>query len=142
MLQQLIFLAIQPDIKQKQIFFSFFNFETLKVKLLSNKSVCISTRSGLIFNYELHSLNHLWTLKVSDSVMKHCMNEENIFAVTSDRSKNVGHIFVIDRLLGIHLRTVLDAHSFRYKNKIKYIYKQVYLISTKVYVFIKMGFKD
>ena len=47
------------------------------------KSVCVSNKSGSISNYNFHSLEHIWTVKVCDRSVLHCMNSDNVFVVTS-----------------------------------------------------------
>ena len=47
------------------------------------KSICISNKSGSISNYNFHSLEHIWTVKVCDRSVLHCMNSDKVFVVTS-----------------------------------------------------------
>ena len=76
--------------------------EKVSQVIADEENVCISTKSGSISMYNSHSLKHLWTLKVYDEMIQHCMDTKRIFVVTSDSSRDVGHIFILDRQKGKH----------------------------------------
>ena len=46
-------------------------------------SVCVTTYSGKVFNYELFSFKNLWTLKLCDDTVQHCMDKEKVYVVSS-----------------------------------------------------------
>ena len=90
-------------------------------------SISISTYSGSVSNYKFHSLEALWNLKLCDYSIKHCMNQERIFAVTSGRAV-YGNLFIIDRTKGQVIYKILDIHP-RGINNVK-IFQNKILAST------------
>ena len=74
-----------------------------------DKSVCVSTSAGHLCNFENHTFEHLWTLRIGKGLLQHYMNHKKVFAVTTNGE--VGHVFVIDRDNGCLLHTLLNVHS-------------------------------
>ena len=65
-----------------------------------SKSVCISTKFGSLANYKFPTLDHLWTVKIGEKVLKLCMDDEKIIVVASTSECFQEEIIVIDRVKG------------------------------------------
>ena len=76
-------------------------------------STCITTFSGSVINFELHTLDHIWTLKVHHNLLQHFMSQSKIYAVTSDLGDTAeSHLFIIDRGAGTLIHTFENLHVY------------------------------
>jgi hypothetical protein len=84
------------------------------------ESICVSVH-GSICNYKFHTLEHLWTLTLTDECVTHCMNKERVFVAPT--SGEEGHVFIVDRSSGQLLHTLLNVHPMKcFKNIINGIF--------------------
>ena len=73
-------------------------------------SICVAAH-GSICNYKFHTLEHLWTLTLTDECVTHCMNKERVFVAPT--SGKEGHLFIVDRSSGQLLHTLLNIHPMQ-----------------------------